>query len=98
MAGSSISTEALRRVAHGGWGPRGASRFRRVAGWLAGVAMLAILALAAAALIPGSHSTHTRFSTLAVAPHSSAANTLHVRQAQIFGSNIPAAKYRTELS
>lgn len=98
MAGSSISTEALRRVAHGGWGPRGPSRPRRVVVWLAGVAVLAVLALAAAALIPGSHSTHTRFSTLAVAPRSSAANTLHVRQAKIFGSNIPAAKYGTELS
>ena len=98
MAGSSISTESLRGGVGGGSGRGRPSRPRRLGLWLAGIAGLAALALAAAALIPGSHASPARFSQLAVAPHSSAANQLHARQAKVFGSSIAADKYGTQIS
>ncbi|HTU95022.1 MAG TPA: EfeM/EfeO family lipoprotein [Solirubrobacteraceae bacterium] len=66
--------------------------------WLAGVAGLAIVAVIAAAVIPGSHSSAPRFSTLAVASHGSTANQLHVRVKAVFGSDISAQKYGTQIS
>ncbi len=97
MPGSSISTDSLRGGGGGGSG-RGPSRSRRLALWLAGVAGLAVVAVVAAALIPGSHSSPAPFSTLAVAPHSSGANQLHTRVKAVFGSNISAQKYGTQIS
>ena len=94
MAGSSISTDSLR----GGSGQGKPSRPRRLALWAAAIAGLAVVALAAAALIPGSHSAAPRFSQLAVAPQGSAANQLRARQGKIFGSNIAADKYGTQIA
>jgi hypothetical protein len=75
------------------------ARGRRVLSWLAGTAALAVLALAAAALIPGSHSSppSQRFGVAAVAPHTSA-TAVKARVTKVFGSNIPAARYGTEIS
>lgn len=98
MAGSSISTESLRGGVGGGSERGKPSRPRRLALWAAAIAGLTVVALAAAALIPGSHSAAPRFSRLAVAPHSSAANQLRARQSQIFGSKIAAARYGTQIS
>ena len=66
--------------------------------WLAGVAALAALALAAAALIPGSHASAPSFSMLAVAPHGSTANQLHAHETKVLGSNIAAKNYGTQIS
>jgi hypothetical protein len=98
MPGSSISTESLRTGIDGGSGHGKPSRPRRLALWLAGIAALAVVAVAAAALIPGSHTTTARFSRLVVAPHGSGANQLTARQTKIFGSNIAADKYGTQIS
>jgi hypothetical protein len=75
------------------------ARGRRALRWLAGTAALAVLALAAAALIPGSHSSHgaQRFAVAAVAPHASGP-AVRARVGKVFGSDIPAARYGTEIS
>ena len=67
--------------------------------WLAGTASLAVLALAAAALIPGSHASHgaPRFAVAAAAPHASG-GVVKARVGKIFGSDIPASRYGTEIS
>lgn len=98
MSGSSTSTDALRGGAGGGRNPSGSSRSRRILVWLAGIGVLAVLALVAAATIPGSHSAAKPFSTLAVAPHGSGANQLRIHQSAVFGSSIPARVYGTQLS
>jgi hypothetical protein len=98
MSGSSISTDALRGGAGDGPDPNGSSRPRRLVLWLAGIGALAVVAIVAAATIPGSHAAPKPFSTLAVAPRSSAANQLHTRQTAVFGSNISAQKYGTQIS
>jgi high-affinity iron transporter len=68
--------------------------------WLAAIGALAVIAIAAAATIPGSHSTVTKqpFSTLAVAPHGSSANPLRAHITAVYGSAIPASKYGTRIS
>jgi high-affinity iron transporter len=68
--------------------------------WLAGIGGLALVAILAAAIIPGSHTTAAKqpFSTLAVAPHSSSANQLRSRLSSVYGSAIPASKYGTRIS
>jgi hypothetical protein len=75
------------------------ARGRRVLRWLAGTAALAVLVVAAAALIPGSHSSHgtERFSVAAVAPRASGPP-VKARVGKVFGSDIPAARYGTEIS
>ena len=98
MSGSSISTDALRGGAGGGSDPSGSSRRRRLALWLAGIGVLAVVALVAAATIPGSHSAPKPFSTLAVAPHGSGANQLRTHETSVFDSNIPARDYGTRIS
>ena len=95
MSGSSFSTAAVDNGRGGGSGRRGP---RRLVLWLVGIAGLAVLALAAAALIPGSHSSAPRFGELAVAPHSSPANQLRVRESKVFGSGIAAKNYGTQIS
>jgi hypothetical protein len=98
MAGSSISTESLRGGAGRGSGRGRPSRPRRLVLWVAGIAALAVLALVAAALIPGSHAPAPPFSRLVAAPHGSTANPLRTRQSKVFGSNIAAAQYGTQIS
>jgi high-affinity iron transporter len=98
MAGSSFSTAAIESGSDGGSGRRRPSRPRRLLLWLIGVAALAALALAAAALIPGSHASSPPFSVRAVAPHSSAANQLHVRETKVLGSGMSAQSYGTRIS
>jgi hypothetical protein len=100
MPGSSISTDSLRGGGAGDEGPGGSSGSHRLAWWLAGIGALALVAIAAAAIIPGSHSTPTEqpFSTLAVAPHSSSANQLRAHLSSVYGSAIPASKYGTRIS
>jgi hypothetical protein len=97
MAGSSFSTAALQGDTDGGAGRR-PSRPRRLALWLAGIVALAAIALAAAALIPGSHASNPHFSVRAVAPHASAANLLHARETKVLGSGISAQSYGTQIS
>ena len=96
MADSSIST--LRSGVGGGSGQGKPSRARRLALWLAAIGALAVIAVVAAAVIPGSHATTTRFSQLVVAPHGSGANQLTARQTKIFGSKIAASRYGTQIS
>jgi hypothetical protein len=98
MSGSSISTDALRGGGGGGSAPSGSSRRRRLALWLVGLGVLVVVALVAAATIPGSHSAAKPFSTLAVAPHGSGANQLHRHESAVFDSNIPAREYGTRIS
>jgi hypothetical protein len=98
MSGSWISTDALRGGAGGGSDPSGSSRRRRLALWLAGIGVLAVVALVAAATIPGSHAAPKPFSTLAVAPHGSGANQLRAHESAVFDSNIPARDYGTRIS
>jgi iron uptake system EfeUOB component EfeO/EfeM len=60
------------------------------------VALLAVMALVGAALIPGSHDrTGPARAQAGVAAHQSGANTLHTHQATVFGSNISARAYGT---
>ena len=71
-------------------------RPRRTVLWLAAVGGLVLAALAAAALIPGSHSTRSQqFSVRSVAAKGSTADPLGVRVTKVVGSNVPAAKYGT---
>jgi hypothetical protein len=72
---------------------------RRLALWLAGAGGLAVLIVAAAAIIPGSHSTPVdpNVGVAAVAPHTTQKLT-KARVTKVFGSNIPAAKYGTRIS
>ena len=75
------------------WRPPGP---KRTGVWLAGVAALALLVVAAAAIIPGSHGHgSTRFGVVRVAAGSSARNLLPYHETKVFGSDIPAARYGT---
>ncbi|MFZ2112818.1 MAG: EfeM/EfeO family lipoprotein [Solirubrobacteraceae bacterium] len=60
--------------------------------------MAAILLLAGAALTPspGAHRP-SRFGVLSVAAHTSPANPLGVRVSKVYGSNVPARRYGTEI-
>jgi hypothetical protein len=74
-------------------------RSRRTVLWLAAVGGLVVIALAAAALIPGSHSTHgQQVGVRSLAAHGSAANPLGVRVTKVVGSNISASNYGTFIS
>jgi hypothetical protein len=72
---------------------------RRARRALALVLGAAVLLLAGAALAPG-RGTHrpTRFGVKSTAPHTSTANPLGVRIAKVYGSNIPASIYGTEIA
>jgi hypothetical protein len=96
MADASLSSAPIH--AGSGDGPPPA-RGRRVALWLAATTSLAVLAIVAAALIPGSHQAPSRsaFGVEAVAPHTGQAPS-KARVTKVFGSHIPAAKYGTEIS
>ena len=79
-------------------GPRLRS-WRRQARLIAGVAVLAAIALLAAALIPPGGSSGTkRFGVAAVAEHASTTNTGPARITKVFGSNIPAKNYGTKIA
>ena len=63
------------------------------------MALLAVVTLVAAALIPGSHSSsNVSFGRLSVAERSSPANTLAGHQTKVFGSSISAQRYGTKIS
>jgi hypothetical protein len=67
--------------------------------WLGVVAILTLLVVVAAAIVPGSHSARTAsFSRLSVAGRSSPANTLGTHQDKVFGSSIPASRYGTKVA
>jgi high-affinity iron transporter len=69
-------------------------RIGRLAVWLAGVAALAVVAIIAAALIPGGRPA-PRFSVARVAHQTAAATQGPARVTKVFGSNIPAKQYGT---
>lgn len=74
-------------------------RPRRLLVWLGVVAVLALAALAAAALLPGSHSSGSDgLARRSVAAPSSKANTLHRTETSVVDSNIPAKDYGTKIS
>jgi hypothetical protein len=98
MAGTPTPTTPLPGIGDGSRPPgrRRAPDPRRTAVRVAGLALLALLVLAAAALIPGSHSSGTtRFGVARIAPATSGANTLPYRERKVFGSNIAASRYGT---
>ena len=66
---------------------------------MAGLAGLAVIALVAAALIPagGNHGAG-RFSVAALAGHVDSANHLSRHESKVFGSNIPAKQYGTQIA
>jgi high-affinity iron transporter len=73
------------------------SRGRRWLGALAAVGLLAIVAIVAAALAPsGSHKQP--FSELVVQPHAGGKDQLKVHLTKVFGTNVPAARYGTEIA
>jgi hypothetical protein len=65
--------------------------------WLAGVVSLAVLALIAAATIPGSHSGSSTFSVKRTAGRQSTADQLATHESKVFGSNLDAKTYGTEI-
>ena len=75
--------------------PRG-GRPRRLLVWAASVALLAVAALAAAALIPGSHSGgQDGPARPSVAADGSPSDPLHARADHVYGTSIAATKYGT---
>jgi hypothetical protein len=81
--------------------PGGSRKWRpptpnRTVWWIAGVVALALVALAAAAIVPGSHSNAlTPFGVSKLARLTAGANTLKTREIKVFGSDIPANQYGT---
>jgi hypothetical protein len=72
------------------------SRAARRALGLTLVAAILLLAGAALAPSPGAHRP-SRFGVLSVAAHTSPANPLGVRVSKVYGSNVPARRYGTEI-
>ena len=72
------------------------SRAARRALGLTLVAAILLLAGAALAPSPGAHRP-SRFGVLSVAAHKSPANPLGVRVSKVYGSNVPARRYGTEI-
>lgn len=74
-------------------------RAARLLAAVAGLAGLAVIALVAAALIPagGGHGAG-RFSVAALAGHVDSANHLRTHESKVFGSNIPAKQYGTQIA
>jgi iron uptake system EfeUOB component EfeO/EfeM len=66
---------------------------------VAGLAGLAVIALVAAALMPagGSHGAG-HFSVAALAGHADSADALRIHESKVFGSNIPAKQYGTQIA
>jgi hypothetical protein len=85
---SSYLADVLRALAR--------SRAARRALGLALVAAILLLAGAALAPSPGAHRP-SRFGVLSVAAHTSLANPLGVRISKVYGSNVPARRYGTEI-
>jgi hypothetical protein len=74
-------------------------RLRRMLVLGAGLLGLAVIAIVAAALIPGGHSDDNQpFSVAAVAPHQNPANQLHRHITKVVGTNIPAKKFGAEVA
>jgi iron uptake system EfeUOB component EfeO/EfeM len=63
-----------------------------------GVLGLAVIALLAAALIPSGNSGSKKFSVAALAGHVDSANHLRTHESKVFGSNIPAKQYGTQIA
>ena len=99
MSGTSPSTPLPRGAADpSGAGPGDRSRSRRILVWGATVVLLALAALAAAALIPGSHSAgSSSLARSSVVAGGSPANPLH-HQAKVYDSNVAASKYGTQVA
>jgi len=98
MAGTPARTTPLPGIGDGSGGPgrRRLPNPRRTGVRLAILALLALLVLAAAAIIPGSHASGTpQFGVARIARRTSGANTLPYHQRKVFGSNIAAAQYGT---
>jgi iron uptake system EfeUOB component EfeO/EfeM len=72
--------------------------WRRHALLALGVLGLAVIALLAAALIPSGSSPSKRFSVAALAGHVDSANHLKTHETKVFGSNIPAKQYGTQIA
>lgn len=95
MSGTCPSTPLARRADHG---RSPGSRPRRLLRWGGAVALLAVAALLAAALIPGSHATGSDgLAAHAVATGRSGARAAHPR-GTVFGSRIAANRYGTKIS
>jgi hypothetical protein len=78
---------------------KGSRRLRRLLLLGSGLIGLAVVAIVAAALVPGGHSDGNRpFSVASVAPHQAAADSLHSHITKVVGSNIPAKKFGTEVA
>jgi iron uptake system EfeUOB component EfeO/EfeM len=61
---------------------------------LAAVAVLALIAVTAAAIVPGSHgSGPARFAVASVAARSPVTNRLPIHETKVFGSDVPANRY-----
>lgn len=77
-----------------------AARSRGARRALALVLGAAVLLLAGAALAPGrdTHHTAARFGVKSIAPYTNSANPLGVRIAKVYGSNVPARVYGTEIA
>ena len=74
-------------------------RVRRILAVGAGLVGLAVIAIVAAALIPGGSSDANRpFSVASVAGHQNPANQLHVRITKVVGSNVSAKKFGAEVA
>jgi iron uptake system EfeUOB component EfeO/EfeM len=63
-----------------------------------GVLGLAVIALLAAALIPSGGSGTKKFSVAALAGHVDSTNHLKTHETKVFGSNIPAKQYGTQIA
>jgi hypothetical protein len=75
------------------------SRLRRTLQIGAGLVALAVIAIVAAALIPGgSNDSNKPFSVASVARHQNPANQLRRHITKVVGSNIPAKKFGTEVA
>ena len=85
-------------ISDGGTPSRGGP-WRRHARLIAAVGALAVIALIAAALIPSGGSGGTKpFGVAAVAGHSPTAGAAHARITKVFGSDIPAKQYGTDIA
>ena len=72
--------------------------WRRRALLALGVLGLAVIALLAAALIPSGSSGSKKFSVAALAGHVDSTNHLKTHETKVFGSNIPAKQYGTQIA
>ena len=78
---------------------KGSRRLRRLLFVGAGLIGLAVVAIVAAAFVPGGDSDSNRpFSVASVAPHRDTADPLHRHITKVVGTNIPAKKFGVEVA